>query len=334
MPRQGRLHIPGGYYHVMGRGLERRRIFQSRFDKQDFLSRLEMGLSRTDSHCIAWAIMSNHYHLLIRAGTVSLTQLMQPLLGGYAGSYNRRHNRVGYVFQNRYKSILCDEEQYFLELIRYIHLNPVKAGLIKSVNQLNTYPWTGHACLVGKNINTWQSVSEVLDRFGGNTVQGVIRYNRFMRDGMDIDLEKLFDGGGLVRSHGGWEGIRMCRKEHEVRIGDERILGKTSFVEKALRQDELEINQKTKLLNAGWEIERLIDYICQEFEVDKKFIMYKGRSNKISHAKALVCYFALRELGISTSKIATRLEISQSAVSQCVKRGEILRKKMKIELDS
>ena len=333
MPRQGRLHIPGGYYHVMGRGLERRRIFQSKFDKQDFLSRLESGLIGTDNLCLAWSIMSNHYHLLIQVGVTPLKQLMHPLLGGYAGCYNRRHKRAGYVFQNRYKSILCDEEKYLLQLIRYIHLNPVKAGLVKSTRQLDSYPWTGHACIVKNRSNAWQNISKVLDWFGGNNARAVVRYKEFIREGVNLDNEDLFAGGGLIRSYRGWDGIQMSRKEHEVRIGDERILGETSFVENALRQDELAINRKTQLDNAGWDIEKLIEYICREIGVENQSLLSKGRNNKISHARALVCYFAFKELCLSSSVIATRLAISQPAVSQSVKRGEVLRDQLKIELD-
>ena len=127
MLRQGRLHLAGGYYHVMVRGLERRRIFNSTVDKNDFLVRLGEGLENTQSQCLAWAIMSNHYHLLIRVSSKPLSKLMSPLLSGYGTQYNYRKKRSGYVFQNRFKSILCDADNYLLELIRYIHLNPLKA---------------------------------------------------------------------------------------------------------------------------------------------------------------------------------------------------------------
>ncbi len=151
MPRTGRLHIPGGCYHVMGRGLERRRIFNQADDKNDFLERLGNIVEQSDGQCLAWAIMSNHYHLLIRVGAQPLSKLMSPLLGGYASSYNRRHRRSGYVFQNRYKSILCDADSYLLELVRTIHLNPIKAEIVKSLSQLDRYHWTGHVGLLGKH---------------------------------------------------------------------------------------------------------------------------------------------------------------------------------------
>ena len=118
MPRLGGLHIPGGCYHVMGRGLERRRVFASDVDKEDFLTRLASSLASSQAECLAWSLMSNRYHLLIRVGSQPLNRLMSPLLGGYAGGYNRRHGRSGYVFQNRYKSILCDADSYLLQLVR------------------------------------------------------------------------------------------------------------------------------------------------------------------------------------------------------------------------
>ena len=132
MPRHGRLHLPGGYYHVMGRGLERRSIFAGDEDKKDFLERLGVGLEQTRSQCLAFAMMSNHYHLLIRVSSEPLSQLMGKVLSGYATCYNYRKKRSGYVFQNRFKSILCDADNYLLELIRYIHLNPLRANMVDS----------------------------------------------------------------------------------------------------------------------------------------------------------------------------------------------------------
>ena len=98
MPRIGRLHIAGGCYDLVGRGLERRYIFDGDEDKEVFIARIAQGLEDSDAVCLAWAMMSNHYHLLIRMGRQPLSELMRTLLGGYAGSYNRRHNRIGYVF--------------------------------------------------------------------------------------------------------------------------------------------------------------------------------------------------------------------------------------------
>ncbi len=146
----------------MGRGLERRHIFSSNDDKIDFLERLGIALEQTDSECLAFAIMSNHYHLLIRVSLSPLSHLMSKLLSGYATYYNHRKKRSGYVFQNRFKSILCDADNYLLEFIRYIHLNPLKANMVNTLAQLDCYRWTGHADIMGKHAQPWHNQKAVL----------------------------------------------------------------------------------------------------------------------------------------------------------------------------
>ena len=129
--------------------------------------------------------MSNHYHLLIRARQASLAKLMSPLLGGFAGSYNRRKHRSGYVFQNRFQSILCEEDSYFLELVRYIHLNPLRAGLIESLTELDKYPWTGHSALMGKTRCEWLAVKDVLSHFADRSSLARSRYRLFIENVME-----------------------------------------------------------------------------------------------------------------------------------------------------
>jgi REP element-mobilizing transposase RayT len=246
----------------MGRGLERRRIFNSDAEKKDFLARLGETLARTGSQCLAWSLMSNHYHLLIRVGDQPLARLMSPLLGGYAGHYNRRHRRSGYVFQNRYKSILCDADAYLLELVRYIHLNPLRADLAKNLGGLDRYPWTGHATLMGHRKQEWQSVTEVLSLFATRVGTARRRYREFVTQVVwERDPDALL-GGGLVRSYSGWEGLKRLRKKHVHCIGDERILGESDFVERALAQDNLTVEQTTQRIQAGWDLDRLIHRVC------------------------------------------------------------------------
>jgi len=223
----------------MGRGLERRYIFRSSIDKLDFLTRFGVNLARADAQCLAWALMSNHYHFLIQVGQKPLPVLMAPVLGGFAGSYNRRNNRCGYVFQNRYKSILIDADSYLLELIRYIHLNPVAAGMIAGVNELARYPWTGHSGILNRHKQDWHAVNAALAHFGATPRVARSAYIRFLKAGETDSRDTNLSGGGLIRSHGGWEDIERLRKEHVSCIGDERILGSSEFVEMALRQDHI-----------------------------------------------------------------------------------------------
>ena len=162
---------------------------------------------------LVWLVMDNHYPLLLRVGSRALSELMRKLLGGYATAYNRRHRRTGYVFQNRYKSILCDEERYLLELVRYIHLNPVKAKLLDNLSKLDRYRWTGHAVLMGKQQPDWQQTQDVLGRFGRTVSVARRHYREFMKPGLGQTMAVDYSGGGLIRSYGGWQHWVYARKE-------------------------------------------------------------------------------------------------------------------------
>ncbi len=150
MPRLARLDAPGLLQHVMARGIERREIFRDDKDRKSFLERFAIILEETQTQCYAWALIPNHFHLLLRTGITQLSKVMRRLMTGYAVTFNKRHKRSGHLFQNRYKSIVCEEDPYLLELIRYIHLNPIRAGLVKDLKELEKYPWTGHATILGK----------------------------------------------------------------------------------------------------------------------------------------------------------------------------------------
>ena len=131
MPRQARLDAPGALHHVMGRGIEGVSIFRSDEDREDFLTRLGALCEAEALSVHAWALLDNHFHLLIRTGKQRISEGMRKLLTGYVVRFNRRYGRYGHLFQNRYKSILCEEDPYLLELTRYIHLNPVRAGVAR-----------------------------------------------------------------------------------------------------------------------------------------------------------------------------------------------------------
>ena len=322
MPRIGRLHIPGGYYHLMGRGLERRRIFSTLEDKQDFLNRLSDGLEHTQSRCFAWVVMSNHYHLLIQSSTIPISQLMGKVLGGYAGNYNRRHRRVGYVFQNRYKSILCDEENYFLALVRYIHLNPVKANRLNNVSELDRYRWSGHAGLMGRHVQACHATEDGLERFSRQKAAARRKYRAYIRAGLSGYKQEDLSGGGLIRSYGGWQNMIDQRHEHGSKIGDERILGDSAFVERMLKEDELQLETKARLKIEGWTLEKLVVTVCDRFDVELKQLTHRGRNNPLSLVRALICYWAREDLGVPGTQIAVRLKMSQQAASKASKRGE------------
>jgi REP element-mobilizing transposase RayT len=151
----------------------RRKIFFDDPDRDDFLDRLGDILSDRKTPCFAWAFMTNHLHLLLRTGTAPIATVMRRLLTGYAVSFNRRHRRHGHLFQNPYKSILSEEDPYLLELVRYIHLNPLRAKIVRDIKALNKYPYCGHYALMGKAESRLQDVDTILNLFGERSPQAL-----------------------------------------------------------------------------------------------------------------------------------------------------------------
>ncbi len=180
MPRNRRIEIPGAVYHVITRGIEGRELFNHDFDREEFLRRLEAGLKETGCKCYAWALMPNHIHLLIATGAGALSDLMRKLLTGYAVYFNLKYARSGYLYQNRYKSIICQKESYLLELVRYIHLNPLIGGVVKTFGELENFWWTGHFTLIGKKERSWQDTEDILARFSEKKDEALRLYNEFI----------------------------------------------------------------------------------------------------------------------------------------------------------
>ena len=182
MPRQARIDAPGALHHIICRGIERRNIFKDNTDRNRFLERLGSVLQKSSTPCYGWALIPNHFHLLLKTGKEPIAQIMRRLLTGYAVTFNRRHRRYGRLFQNRYKSILCQENTYLLELVRYIHLNPIRAGIVKDLKSLGRYSYTGHSVIMGKRKNPWQDTDSVLQLFGKSQYAARKKYRDVLRD--------------------------------------------------------------------------------------------------------------------------------------------------------
>lgn len=322
MPRQRRLDIPGVLHHVITRGIERRKIFMDDQDRRAFLDRLELGLEKTGCRCYAWVLMPNHVHLLIRTGKTPLSALMRRLLTGYAVGFNHRHHRHGYLFQNRYKSILCQEETYFLALVRYIHLNPVRAKFLETIEELDRYPWSGHGVLVGNRKAGWQERREVLSRFAKKESSSIAGYRQFVKDGWVMGRREELMGGGLRRSAGGWQALETMRRNRDYQRGDERILGDSDFVGAVLKASEETLAETERLCRDGWTWERLVQRACEIKQLSPQDLRRKGRNNAISQAKAMLADAGLNRLAIKQKDIAAKLGISQGALSQ-IYRGHL-----------
>ena len=207
MRRQSRIDAPGALHHIIVRGIERQKLFESKADYGDFLKRLGLIVKETQTICYAWALIPNHFHLLLKTANTPISTVMRRFLTGYAVSFNRRHRRHGHLFQNRYKSILCQQDAYLLELVRYIHLNPLRAKLVSDIKALNKYTYAGHSVIMGKYSNNWQDTKALLRLFGDRLSQARRRYSEFVKKGIEQGKRHDLIGGGLVRSSGGWAAV-------------------------------------------------------------------------------------------------------------------------------
>jgi len=333
MPRTARLDAPGVLHHVMIRGIERRKIFRNDKDREDFIERLEVLCFETRTACYAWAFMPNHAHFLFRTGTEPLSRLMRRLLTGYAIGFNRRHGRSGRLFQNRYKSIVCQEETYLRELVRYIHLNPVRAGIANSLDELKGYAFCGHSALMGKVKREWQDTGYVLGYFDKRQDEARKQYESFVKLGVTQGRREELAGGGLIRSLGGWTAARDAVKGGVHIMSDERILGDSAFVDSVISQSGERYERRHHLEQQGYDLDRVAQRVSEVLGIKPEEVFSKGRQGRKVTARSLFCFWAARELGMSHTALAKKLEMSLANIGFSVERGESIAKSANYSLD-
>lgn len=202
-----------------------------------------------------------------------LATIMRRLLTGYAVWHNRRHARKGHLFQNRYKSIVVEEGPYFLELVRSIHLNPVRAGMLGQLSELDRFPYTGHAVIIGHRNYRCQDVDTVLEWFGNRAGEARRGYRGFIEEGFDQEWREGLRGGGLIRSAGGREQL-VRRGKGEWELGDERILGGGPFVEGILKGQTLPVTRTRGNLKG------ILGEVCKEWGVLRGQILSRSASGR------------------------------------------------------
>ncbi len=334
MPRQSRIDTPGALHHIIARGIERGKIFQDNQDRFDFIKNLGSILEQTETTCYAWSLIPNHFHLLLRTGMVPIATVMRRILTGHAVRFNRRHKRHGYLFQNRYKSILCQEDTYLLELIRYIHLNPLRAKLVDNLNQLDKYPFSGHSVIMGKKERPWQECDEILRYFAKRKGIAKRKYREFVAKGIDDGRRDDLIGGGLIRSMGGWQTVKELKESKVHMKSDERILGDSDFVSEVLSKAEESIKEKYNLKAAGVDVGFIAKRVAAIMEMPEEDVWHEGKYKDIVRARSLLCYWAVRELGKTMTSMALRLNISTVAVGKSVARGADIVKTEELKLIS
>jgi len=209
MARRARIEYEGACYHVVTRGNRKEPIFLDNEDKKRFLSKLRQYKRRYGFLLYAYALMDNHIHLVIETTRVPLSRIMQGVLQSHTQWHNRKYKTVGHVFQGRYKAILCDRNAYLLQLIRYIHLNPLRAGIGRPLQ----YRWTSHRAYLGLERGDLVDSELVLAQFSGDRRRAIELYSRFIREGM---------GEG--------------RREEFYGVGGEPVLGDEQFYEEVLKK--------------------------------------------------------------------------------------------------
>ena len=322
MPRKSRIDAAGALHHIIARGIEGAKIFKDNADRQNFLDRLGTIVKETDTRCYAWALIPNHFHLLLKTGQFPIATVMRRLLTGYTMFYNRWHRRYGHLFQNRYKSILCQEDTYLLQVVRYIHLNPLRAGLVSTLEALDRSVYSGHSTIMGKRKNDWQDTAGVLRLFADKKSLARRRYRVFVKNGIAEGKRDDLIGGGLVRSSGGWSAVKAMRASKVFQKADERLLGDGDFVERVLAEAQDQLKRKYALQAVGVDLEQVAERVCELLRLKTTELWAPGKHRRRVQARSLFCYWACRELGISMAALSRKLDISESAVSLSVRRGE------------
>lgn len=321
MPRMARLDAPGTLHHVIVRGIEKRRIVNDDRDRENFVTRMGELCLETKTAIYAWALMPNHAHILLRSGPQGISTYMRRLLSSYAINYNLRHRRHGHLFQNRYKSIVCEEDAYFTELVRYIHLNPLRANIVDGLSKLVKYRWCGHGVITGRFQNNWQDRDYVLSWFGKKQGEAKKQYQQFVKKGVDLGSRPDLIGGGLVRSLGGWAVVKSVRRRDVKEKGDERVLGSGKFVEKLLNEAERKTKHQFTTLELLEKAKAAMDAYCKQHDIEMDLIQSGSRAGRVPKHRAKLAIKLVTETGLSMAETGRQLGLSTSGVAQILRRS-------------
>jgi REP element-mobilizing transposase RayT len=290
MARKPRIHVPGGFYHVILRGNGGDNIFFTDADRCRFYLLVQEGVERFGHRVHAFCLMNNHVHLLIQIAEIPLSRIMQNLSFRYTRWINKRQRRTGHLFQGRYKAVLVDADSYLLELVRYIHLNPVRAGVVEHIPD---YPWSSHAAYVGRERLTWLTSEVVLARFSTRRNIARARYAEFIAQGVGEPCRPDFHGG----------------------TNDARVLGDDAFAEKALAEKER--------LKAELDLEECIETVCRHYDLQASALSERHRTRRPAEARAVVGWLAMKRGGMPLSTVARHFGRDVSTLSTSIRRLEV-----------
>lgn len=322
MPNAYRLDRPGSIHHVMSHCVEGCRAIDEEESRADFLKRLSLLVEKGFLRIHAWALMPNHYHLLVETLGAPLGVSIHKLLTGFAGAYNRRNARRGHVFDARFRSILVERDAYFLKLVEYIYLNPLKAGIVLSIDELEIYPWTGYSAYMGRRSCHWLA-TDILESLHDES-RTILRemYPETQQPGA-LEDDSVMDSGNFTI---GAEGLKEHESDRPVSPHSRaiRILGSRSF---ALDQYELyRSNRKINLRDRHEQhvaMELLLSMIAEQEGIPRAILRSGGRGKKLTRARRRLVRELVRIAGVTQTDAASFLKLSQSAVSQIIERSQM-----------
>jgi REP element-mobilizing transposase RayT/transposase-like protein len=321
MPRQARLDIPGTLHHVIIRCTEKQKIVKDRSDRQRFLKQIGDIAVESKTVIYAWAILPNQVHILLRSGPEGLAPYMRRLLTSHAVAYNRRHRRHGSLFQERYKSTVCEEKLFFRQLVCYIHLRPLKERIVRTITELNKHPWCGHAAVLGDADYAWHDRAYVLQWFGKRPAEAKKAYRSFLREGAKGDDWPEFTGGGLLRSVGGWDEVKALRKKKRRMVSDARILGSNAFVKKILKRAQKSGRPRIKGAQLRRKIETTIRQTCKKAGVTVAELQAGSRRGIIPAIRLQLAQRLTKEMDVTLVDASRHLGVTPSALSKALTRS-------------
>lgn len=291
MPRKPRIHYPGALYHVMLRGNAGEPVFFDESDRCRFYLLLQEGVERFGFRVHAFCCMTNHIHLALQVGEIPLSRIMQNLSLRYTAWFNRRQERSGHLFQGRYKALLIDGESYLLELVRYLHLNPVRAAVVSLPED---YPWSSHRGYLGREVLPWLTTDWSLSLFATQVSKARREYSRYVQEG-------LLDGH---------------REEFQRGTCEGRILGDDRFAEEALSRAKERKRHPPRLHD-------VIESVCRYYELTPDALRAPGKGRPGSEGRAWAAWLVRETPHLTLTGLGEYLGRDVATLSQAARRLEV-----------
>ena len=319
MPRKARIDHAGLSHHIMARTFNDLLLFRDDADRSYYLSCLVRRIKETGFLCYAWVLMDTHVHLLIRTTELPLWKLMKPLGGDYARYYNKKYNRRGPLFCDRYKSIATQDQYYLEQLVRYIHLNPIRAKVCTTIRQLDSYQWCGHRAIVRGDGSGFQEVKQVLCRFGKNRGKAREKYRDFIKAGfVENSRNQLFES---IRANNAGSGGKNN--------ADRWVIGDTAFQKSVLAKDAANRLVLARYQKEGVTLADVLEGTANKTKVKKELLLTRSKRSPHNDARMVFCHFAT-SLGFPSRATGQFLSIGQAAVSHAARKGKVIADQLKI----